>query len=86
MEDDWHRRFLAAGVPLVILAEPNPLDWAGILTSPFLGMQGGLMSLELCVDISQIRCSSRQLFASQRRSHSRLQPRLFALSIRPAGR
>lgn len=47
-EDDWHRRFLAAGVPLVILALPRPLGWlVGSLTIPLRVTQGGLSSLGL---------------------------------------
>lgn len=45
-EDDWHRRFLAAGVPLVILALPRPLGWlVGSLTIPLRVTQGDLSSL-----------------------------------------
>lgn len=45
-EEDWHRRFLAAGVPLVILALPRPLGWlGGSLTIPLRVTQGDLSSL-----------------------------------------
>lgn len=45
-EDDWHRRFLAAGVPLVILALPRPLGWlVGSLTIPLRVTHGDLSSL-----------------------------------------
>lgn len=45
-EEDWHRRFLAAGVPLVILALPKPLGWlGGNFTIPLRVTQGDFSSL-----------------------------------------
>jgi hypothetical protein len=40
----WQGRFLAAGVPLVMLAAPRPLGWPGSFTRPFRGKHGGLGS------------------------------------------
>lgn len=45
-EEDWHRRFLAAGVPLVILALPRPFGWlGGNFTIPLRVTQGDFSSL-----------------------------------------
>jgi hypothetical protein len=44
-EEDWHRRFLAAGVPLVMLALSMPLGWAGgSFTMPLRVTQGDFSS------------------------------------------
>lgn len=40
----WQGRFLAAGVPLVMLAAPRPLGWPGSFTRPFRGKHVGLGS------------------------------------------
>lgn len=40
----WQGRFLAAGVPLVMLAAPRPFGWPGSFTRPFRGRHGGLGS------------------------------------------
>lgn len=47
-DEDWHKRFLAAGVPLVMLALPKPLGWlGGNFTRPLRVTQVDLSSLGL---------------------------------------
>lgn len=43
-EAGWQIRFLTAGVPLVMLAEPKPLVGPGIFTSPLRGKHWALVS------------------------------------------
>lgn len=54
-EGGWQMRFLTAGVPLVMLAEPSPLVGPGIFTSPFRGKHWALVSPFVVFDMFSTR-------------------------------